>query len=40
MGEERNFEILHPCMTEDHEVYIAGRGYVKVKEPGGAPCFT
>ena len=21
-----------PCMTENHEVYIAGRGYVKIKD--------
>lgn len=21
-----------PCATENHEVYIAGRGYVKVKD--------
>ena len=21
-----------PCMTENHEVYLAGRGYVKVKD--------
>lgn len=21
-----------PCMTENHQVYIAGRGYVKVKD--------
>jgi hypothetical protein len=21
-----------PCMTENHKVYIAGRGYVKVKD--------
>ena len=21
-----------PCMTENHEVYIAGKGYIKVKD--------
>jgi len=21
-----------PCMTENHEVYLAGQGYVKVKD--------
>ena len=21
----------YPCMTEDHQVYVAGKGYVRVK---------
>ena len=30
--EIKMWNIELPCATENHEVYIAGRGYVKVKD--------
>jgi hypothetical protein len=27
-----DWDIQPPCMTENHEVYIAGTGYVKVRD--------
>ena len=32
MKDWTNFDKPQPCMTENHEVYLAGKGYVKVKD--------
>lgn len=32
MKANKSDEIYPPIMTENHEVYLAGKGYVKVKD--------